>query len=440
MNSTRSNQVKTSIDDLELFDTLQRGAIRYFIDNVNPANGLVADSTWEGAPSSIAAVGLALASYTVAVERGLMTRAEAIERTLTTLRFFHNSAQGPEPDTTGYKGFYYHFLDMKTGQRSWKCELSTIDTACLIMGMLANTMYFDQNVAAEREIRMLADALYQRVDWHWALNGEPTVSHGWKPESGFLKYCWEGLDEALFLYVLGLGSPLHPLPKESYTAWTSTFRWERLYGYEFVFAAPLFVHQFPHIWIDFRGIQDDYMRQKGLDYFENSRRATYVQQQYAIHNPQKFIGYNEQCWGITASEGPGGDSYVVEDAGRNFFGYYARGVPEPDDGTLSPWVVIASLPFSPEIVIPTVERFKSTYPQLLGKYGFTCSLNPTFRGGSKSEPGWMSKNYYGINEGPNVLMIENFRTGLVWRLLKLCPYLMEGLHRAGFKGGWLDES
>lgn len=438
MSSTRSTNVKTSTN-LELFDTLQRGAIRYFMDNVNPANGLVADSTWEGAPSSIAAVGFALASYAVAVERGLMTRADAIERTLTTLRFFHNSVQGPEPETTGYKGFYYHFLDMQTGQRVWECELSTIDTACLIMGMLANTIYFDQNVAAEREVRMLADALYQRVDWLWALNGGPTVSHGWKPESGFLIYRWEGLDEALFLYALGLGSPLHPLPKESYTAWTSTFLWEELYGYEFIFAAPLFVHQFSHVWLDFRGIQDAYTRQKGLDYFENSRRATYVQQQYAIHNPQKFTGYNEQCWGITASEGPAGASYVVEDDGRRFFGYLARGVPEPDDGTLSPWVVIASLPFTPEIVIPTVENFNNMYPQLLGEYGFTCSLNPTFRGGSKNEPGWISRHYYGINEGPNVLMIENFRTGLVWRLFKQCPYLVEGLHRAGFRGGWLEE-
>jgi hypothetical protein len=425
-------------EESEVLDELQHDAFKYFLDKTNPENGLVPDNTWEGAPSSIAAVGFALASYTVAVERGLMIRADAIERTLTTLRFFHNSAQGTEPEATGYKGFYYHFLDMQTGQRAWECELSTIDTACLIMGILVNAMYFDQNVDAEREIRMLADALYQRVDWLWALNGGPTVSHGWKPESGFLKDRWEGLDEALFLYVLGLGSPLHPLPKESYTAWTSTFRWEELYGYEFVFAAPLFVHQFPHVWIDFRGIQDDYMRQKGLDYFENSCRATYVQQQYAIHNPQKFIGYNEHCWGITASEGPAGNSYVVDDAGRRFFGYHARGVPEPDDGTLSPWVVIASLPFAPEIVIPTVKSFNSMYPQLLGKYGFTCSLNPTFRGGSKSEPGWMSKNYYGINEGPNVLMIENYRSGLLWRLTKQCIPVVEGLRKAGFQNGWLN--
>jgi hypothetical protein len=423
---------------MELFDTLQRGAIQYFLDNVNPANGLVADSTWGDVPSSIAAVGFGLASYPVSVERGLLSRPEAIERTLTTLRFFHNSPQGPEPDTTGYKGFYYHFLDMQTGQRVWESELSTIDTACLIIGMLVNTMYFDQNVAGEREIRMLADALYQRVDWQWALNGGPTVSHGWKPESGFLKDRWEGLDEALFLYVLGLGSPLHPLPEESYLASTSKFQWKELYGHEFIFAAPLFIHQFSHLWLDLRGLQDEYTRQKGLDYFENSRRATYVQQKYAIQNPQNFAGYGEHCWGITASEGPGGKDKVLDKNGRTFFGYLARGVPEPDDGTLSPWVAIASLPLAPEIVIPTVEHFNNAYPQLRGKYGLTCSLNPTFQDGSKGEQGWVSDFYYGINVGPNVLMIENFRSGLIWRLMRQCPYVVEGLRRAGFTGGWLN--
>ena len=437
MNSFGSTEDRSSTD-MELFDTLQRGAIQYFLDYVNPANGLIADSTWEGVPSSIAAVGFALASYPVGVERGLISRSDAIERTLTTLRFFHNSAQGPEPDVSGYKGFYYHFLDMKTGQRVWECELSTIDTACLIMGMLVNTMYFDHNAAAEREIRMLADALYQRVDWEWALNGGLAVSHGWKPESGFLKSRWEGLDEALFLYVLGLGSPQHPLPKESYAGWTSNFQWKELYGYELIFAAPLFIHQFSHLWLDLRGIQDEYTRQKGVDYFENSRRATYVQQEYAVHNPQNFAGYGEHCWGVTASEGPGGKGQVLDKNGRTYFGYLARGIPEPDDGTLSPWVAIASLPFAPEIVIPTVEHFNSAYPQLRGKYGLTCSLNPTFQDGSKHEQGWVSDFYYGINVGPNVLMIENFRSGLIWRLMRQCPYVVEGLLKAGFTGGWLN--
>jgi len=438
MSTIHSPEVKTSTRD-ELLDMLQHGAFKYFMDKVNPANGLVADSTWKGAPSSIAAVGFALAAYAVGVDREFITRDEGIQYTLTTLRFFQNSLQGPEPDATGYKGFYYHFLDMQTGQRAWQCELSTIDTTCLLAGMLASTLYFNRNVAGEREIRMIADALFQRVDWRWALGGNSgaTVTHGWMPESGFLKYRWEGYDEGLILYVLGLGSPTHPLPADSYAAYTTTYRWENHYGHEFLYAAPLFIHQFSHIWIDFRGLQDDFMRAKGIDYFENSRRATDMQQQYAIDNPQKFAGYGKYCWGITASEGPGETVCQVNGVERRFFGYLARGVPQPDDGTLSPWVVIASLPFAPEIVLPTIEYYKETYPELLGEYGFTCSLNPTFPGGSGSKSGWMSKHYYGLNEGPNVLMIENYRSGLVWRLMQQCPYVIDGLRRAGFTGSWL---
>ena len=139
----------------------------------------------------------------------------------------------------------------------------------------------------------------------WAQNRGATVTHGWKPKRGFLKYRWEGYDEALLLYILGLGSPTHPLPESSYTAWTSSYQWESCYGYEYLYAGPLFTHQLSHVWIDFRGIQDAFMREKGIDYFENSRRATYVQQCYAIENPHKFEGYGESCWGITASEGPG---------------------------------------------------------------------------------------------------------------------------------------
>jgi hypothetical protein len=421
----------------ELLEMLQQRAFNYFRDQVNPANGLIADSTWEGVPSSIAAVGFGLAAYAVGVERGFITREDAVERTLTTLRFLHNSPQGPEPEATGYKGFYYHFLDMQTGQRTWKCELSTIDSACLIAGVLANTVYFDGNVAGEREIRQLADTLYQRMDWVWAQNGGQTITHGWKPETGFLKYRWEGFEESLFMYALGLGSPLHPLPPESYTAWTSTFRWKTLYGYDFLYAAPLFIHQFSHLWIDFRGLQDDFMRTKGLDYFENSRRATYVQQHYAIENPQHFAGYHENGWGLSASEGPGEVTEHVDGGERRYFGYRERGVPELDDGTLSPWVVIASLPFAPEIVLPTIEHYQRAYPAVVGQYGFCCSVNPTFHGGSESNPGWISKNFYGLNEGPVIFMIENYQTGLIWRIMQQCPYLVEGLRRAGFRGGWL---
>ena len=206
-------------------DALQHHAFEYFLDHTNPANGLVADSSQPGAPASIAAVGFALAVYPVGVERGWMTRTDAIERTLALLRFFWTSPQGTAPDGSGHKGFYYHFLDMTTGRRAGLCELSTVDTSFLLAGMLAAAAFFDRDSEEEQEIRTLADALYRRVDWPWACNGEATVTHGWKPESGFLPYRWEGYDEAALLYVLGLGSPTHPLPAESYAAWASTYQW-----------------------------------------------------------------------------------------------------------------------------------------------------------------------------------------------------------------------
>src|SRR5471030_3078032 len=209
----------------ETLDSIQRETFDYFVHEVNPVNGLIADRNREGAPASIAAVGLALTAYPIGVERGFISRADAAVRTLTTLRFFRNSAQGTDADATGYKGFYYHFLDMKTGKRVWKCELSTIDSTFLLAGMLTAASYFLNESADEHEIRTLADELYRRADWQWAQNGGPTVTHGWKPESGFLRYRWQGYDEALILYVLGLGSPTFPLPEDSYTAWASTYEW-----------------------------------------------------------------------------------------------------------------------------------------------------------------------------------------------------------------------
>lgn len=421
-------------------ETLQRETFDFFLKEANPANGLIIDKTAVNWPASIAATGLALAAYPAGVERGFMPRRIAVERTLNTLRFFWNSPQGPEPDATGYRGFYYHFLDMTSGRRVWRCELSTVDSAFLLAGALAAGIYFDGDTSDEREIRALADALYRRADWQWAQNHGATVTHGWKPESGFLEYRWEGYDEALLLYVLGLGSPTHPLPESSYAAWTSTYRWERVYGYEYLYAGPLFTHQLSHVWIDFRGIQDAFMRTKGIDYFENSRRATFVQQRYAIENPFKFSGYHDCCWGITASEGPGPGTVRLSGIERMFFDYLARGVPYgPDDGTLAPWAVVASLPFAPEIVLPTLD-FCIHQAQLtkFNRYGFKAAFNPTHPG----EPGnpygwWVSPWHFGLNQGPIVLMIENYRHGLLWRLMQNCSYIKAGLRRAGFNGGWL---
>jgi len=425
--------------DAEL-EKLQRETFDYFLHETNPANGLVKDKTAADWPASIAATGLALACYPVAVERGFMTRGAAVERTLATLRFFWTSPQGPEPDTTGYKGFYYHFLDMQTGRRVWQCELSTVDSAFLLAGGLTAGLYFDAETADESEIRTLADALYRRADWQWAQNQGATVTHGWRPETGFLEYRWEGYDEALLLYVLGLGSPTHPLPEESYAAWASTYKWERCYGQEFLYAGPLFTHQLSHVWIDFRGIQDAFMRAKGIDYFENSRRATYVQQLYAINNPLRFKDYGPHCWGITSSEGPGPVTVKIDGIDRQFFDYVGRGVPYgPDDGTLAPWALVASLPFASEIVLPAlhhcIHQAKMTQ---FNSYGFKASFNPTHPGESGNPYGWwVSPWHFGLNQGPIVLMIENYRTEFLWQLMRKCPYIATGLRRAAFKGGWL---
>jgi hypothetical protein len=422
-------------------EKLQHESFNYFLYETNPVNGLVIDKTEPDWPASIAATGLALASYPVAAEREFISRDAAVERTLATLRFFWNSPQGPEPDATGYQGFYYHFLDMQTGRRAWQSELSTVDSAFLLAGALTAGIYFDADRPDELEIRTLADALYRRADWRWAQNRGSTVTHGWKPESGFLKYRWGGYDEALLLYILGLGSPTHPLPQSSYTAWTSTYQWEHCYGYDYLYAGPLFIHQLSHIWIDFRGIQDAFMREKGSDYFENSRRATYIHQQYAIDNPFKFDGYGECCWGITASDGPGPKTIEVNGIERQFFDYLGRGAPYgPDDGTLAPWAVVASLPFAPEIVLPTLDYcINDAKLTELNPYGFKATYNPTYPEESNKSRGWVSPWHYGLNEGPIILMIENYRTDLLWRLMRSCPYILTGLQQAGFAGGWLKQ-
>jgi len=420
----------------EELSRLESDTFKYFAGEVNLENGLVPDNTRPGAPASIAAVGFALTAYPIAVERKYLSRAEAVRRTLTTLRFFYDSPQGKERDATGYKGFYYHFLDMKTGRRAGNCEISTIDSTYVLAGALTAATYFDRDTKNERDIRALAESLYRRADWHWAQHGALTVSHGWRPERGFIKYRWTGYCEALILYVLALASPTFPLPEESYSTWTRTYKWKKLYGQEFLYAGPLFIHHLSHMWIDFRGIQDEYMRGKTIDYFENSRRATYAQQAYAMRNPKKFVGYDEFNWGITATDGPGPAERRINGRCVRFFAYKARSIPYgPDDGTLAPWAVATSLPFAPEIVLPSLERLNRDYPDITSEYGFKCSYNPTFTANGK---GWVSKGYFGLDQGPIVMMIENYRTGLIWRLMRRCPYIAEGLRRAGFRGGWLS--
>ena len=418
---------------------LQRGSFGYFVNEVNLANGLVLDKTAPDWPASIAAIGMALTAYPVGVERRFMARAEAVARTLTTLRFFAASEQSERPEATGYKGFFYHFLNMQTGQREWQCELSSVDTALLIAGALAASAYFDGKAKGEAEIRALAKLLYERVDWRWMLDGGDTIRHGWTPERGFLPYRWEGYDEALVLYLLALGSSTHPIGRACYDAWCSTYEWREIYGFEFLYAGPLFIHQMSHIWCDFRGIRDAFMREHDSDYFENSRRATFVQQQYAIRNPLGFRHLHDWCWGVTASDGPGNQTKKVDGVERIFFDYVGRGVPfGPDDGTLAPWAVAASLPFAPEIVAPTLAHLITLHVNVPNPYGFKASFNPAFHDDVDNGVGWVSPYHFGINEGPTVLMIENQRSAMVWSLMRKCGYLTDGMKAAGFEGGWLD--
>jgi hypothetical protein len=438
--------------DDALLERVQRRAFEYFRRNANPVNGLIADTTRRGAPSSIAVVGFALSAYPVGVERGWMKRTDAVACALAALRFFDSSDQSGGPEATGYHGFYYHFLDMRSGTRMWRSEISLIDTALLIAGMLTAGAYFDGDSQDESELRRLAETLYRRVDWRWAQRERGAVTHGWKPECGFLNYGWEGYSEAILLYVLGLGSPTHALTEASYPAWTVTYQWENLYGHDVLYAGPLFIHQYSHAWIDFRGIRDVFMREKGCDYFENSRRATYAQRAYAIANPLQCKNYGATVWGITASDGPG--NFEVEDTfgERVFRAYSARGiggVAAHDDCTLAPTAAVASIPFAPEIAIPAVLSMYRQFGQYIyGTYGFLDAFNPTFTfndvrldtGRYIPGFGWVAEDYLGIDQGALVAMIENYRSGLIWSVMRENRYVRDGLTRAGFSGGWLAAS
>jgi len=425
-----------SLMNEQRLDQLQRAAFGYFLQAVNPANGLIADNSRANSPASIAVVGFALSVYPVAVERGWMARADAVKRSLSVLRFFRDSDQSGSPEATGFKGFYYHFLDMHTGARIWRSELSTIDSALLIAGALTASMYFTTNTPEETELRELVETLYLRVDWRWSQGGAATIRQGWKPECGFLHYGWDGYNESIILYVLAMGSPTHPLKDDSYETWTATYQWEHLYGYDYLYAGPLFMHQYSHAWIDFRGIRDRFMREKRCDYFENSRRAIEVQREYARRNPHRFVGYDENCWGLTACDGPSNLLPELANERRRLFGYAARGVPYgPDDGTLSGWAALASLPFAPEIVLCAAGNMLQHYPEMLTAQQYTSSFNPTLA--STDCSAWVSDGHFGLDQGIVVMMIENYRTQLIWRLMRDCPYVGAGLRRAGFRGGWL---
>jgi hypothetical protein len=431
-------------------DTLQTRTFRWFWELTDARTGLTPDRWPTRTFSSVAAIGFGLSAYVVGAERGYVRREAAAERAFTTLRFLYRLPQdSAATGVAGYRGFFYHFLDFDRGHRYQRVELSTIDTSLLLAGVLTCQQYFDRDDATETGIRAYADSIYRRVDWRWARNRPPAVSMGWHPEQArFLNAQWVGYNEAMLLYVLALGSPTYPLDADAWTTWTSGYQWASFYGQEHVNFAPLFGHQYSHIWIDFRGIQDAYMRARGIDYFENSRRATLSQRAYAIYNPNAWRGYGADMWGLTAVDGPKDTTVVVGGRERRFFTYRARGAAATevvDDGTLAPTAAGGSVPFAPEIAIPALKNMRRTYgSDLFTRYGFLDSFNPTYEFGGRVQHGrvvpgrgWFDGDYLGIDQGPILLMIENYRTGLLWDLMRRNPYFVRGLCRAGFTGGWL---
>jgi hypothetical protein len=439
----------TAPADDAMLDELERRTFDWFWRTADPATGLVPDRSPTPSFSSIAAVGFGLTAYAIGAERGYVTRAAARDRVVTTLRFFRDAPQGAAAHgVTGYKGFYYHFLDMTSGQRYQDVELSSVDTALLVAGALFCRTYFAGADPAEAELRRIADALIERVDWRWMQPRAPGIAMGWQPEHGFLAYDWIGYNEAMIVILLALGSPSFAVDPAAWDTWTSRYdaTWGRAYGQTLLGFPPLFGHQYSHIWVDFRRIRDRYMQAHGLDYFENSRRATYAQRAYAIANPEGFTGYGADVWGLTACDGPGDLTLAIGGKPRELHGYAARGMASYDDGTLAPTAMVASLPFAPEIVLPGIRELERRYGAAIYRaYGFVDAFNPSFPPGARPAAGtvvpgagWVDADYLGIDQGPIVAMIENHRSGLVWRVMRTSAYLRRALGRAGFTGGWLE--
>jgi len=433
-------------------DTLEQRTFNFFWEQSNAQTGLTPDRWPSLTFSSIAAVGFALTAYPIGAERGYVTRSQAADRTLATLRWFWLAPQGPQATgTSGYHGFFYHFLDLQNGQRFQTVELSTIDTALLLGGVLFCREYFNGADSTEAAIRATADSLYARADWAWAQRTPPLVNMGWTPESGWQPLDWRGYNEAMLVYILALGSPTHPIDSTAWAAWSATYQWGSYYGQAHIGFAPLFGHHYTHVWVDFRGVADEYTRSHGLDYFENTRRATLAQRAYAIANPGRWSGYGADVWGLSASDGPADATLPVNGLPRHFFTYAARGASFTevrDDGTIAPTAAGGSIPFAPEVAVPALIAMRERYGDwVFGSYGFLDAFDPTFQFSGQASAGkvvagqgWFDTDYLGIDQGPILAMIANYRSDLVWKFMRKSPYIIRGLRRAGFRGGWLDQA
>jgi hypothetical protein len=411
-------------NDDEFLDYVQQTCFDYFWYAANPANGLVPDRSAKGSPCSIAAVGFGLTAIGIAIDHGWITRTQGVARVRTTLSTFLDHRQGPEVSgTIGYQGWFYHFLDMSTASRytAFNSELSSIDTALLLGGILYAKQYFDRTNPDETGIRTMADAIFNRVDWNWMARGTDAISMGWYPSTGFSRDNWVGYNEAMILYCLGLGTATNPLPQTAWNRWTRGYSWCTNFGLAYVPFPALFVHQYSHCWIDFRRIADPYMSAHNSTYFENSRRATLANRAYCASNPLRHAGYSSLVWGLTACDGPN-----EKVGGVAYQSYAARGAPSGlDDGTVAPTAAGGSMPFTPECSLPTLRYFYTNFVRSI----WTAN---GFRDAFNLDAHWWASDELGIDQGPIVIMIENYRTQKVWRLFMRNPEVQRGLQRAGF--------
>lgn len=421
-------------------DEIEKAHFQYFLKHGDPKTGLTMDSSREDTSCSIAAVGFSLSSYIIASRRDYISRSEAGDYVLKTLKTLWSLPQGPEPTgVSGYRGFFYHFLDRKSCTRTWNSELSSIDTALLMAGVLSCKTYFDEANAQEKEIRDLAAKLFDRVEWDFMYRPDGFLSMGWNPEAGkgFLDAEWSMFCEGPILILMAAGSSTHPIPAEAWSNYCKNFKTTSSFGEKRLNFAPTYGYQYPQCWIDFRELKDEAVKELGIDYFENARRILLAQHAYAVANPMGWRSYGKDCWGLTACDGPGSVKKPYRGKEVEFRGYSLRGCPQEfDDGTIAPTAVAASIPYAPELTIATIKNWRKNRPEIWGSCGFYDAFNPSF---DETKPsGWVDPSYLGIDQGPIVIMTENYRSGFLWNLMKKNEVIVRGLQRSGFAGGWLD--
>jgi hypothetical protein len=390
-----------SKEDDQLLDDVEKATFQYFWEQANPKTGLIKDrcnvrGNDTGVVASIASTGFGLTALCIGANRGYIPRAAAQERVLTTLRCLW----GKLPN---HRGFFYHWANINTGERVWDAEVSSVDTAILLCGVITCREYF-----GAAEVQALADDIFDRVEWTWLSEDTSLLPHGWTPEIGFLPYRWDNYSELMMMYLLGLGSTNYPLHDDTWTAWKRLkFEYD---GSRYIGSfAPLFVHQYSQAWFDFRSRRDKY-----ADYFQNSVTATDVHRRFCLELSKTFPSYSDDLWGITASDSPNG--YVI------WGGPPSVG---PIDGTIVPSASAGSLPFLPQPVMRVLRTIKNTYPFAFTKYGFVNAFNPLTK--------WYDEDVIGIDTGITLLMAENQRTGFVWNTFMKSEEAQRGMARAGLK-------